>query len=114
MTQLGADPHSLDMDKILAWMTKFHAIAEECEVGVENPNYRYLMKRAYMHYLSTLPLYGCSLSEAIYSSEEGPREVIVALNSHHLYLLDSYNWNVVTQALLSDIEGTPCPLIRIF
>jgi len=67
----GIPPESVDISKILPRMVQFHAVALQANIGVSSPKYRYLLKRAYIHYLSAAcSFYGHHFAEAVLVPED--------------------------------------------
>ena len=107
MRGLGINEASVDLQRVVEWMVRFHQITDQPSgtIGTDSAQYRYLLKRAYLHYLHTWPLYGYSFSEAVLvDGEQGQRNVVVGVGPCGLLLLDPDEWTVVLRAELHDIE----------
>ena len=105
MCVLGVNPAEVDMEDVVDWIAKFHSIALSAGCPIDCPPYRYLLKRAYIALSSALPLYGSFYSESVWWTDEGPREVTMALSPHSLHLLDPLEWSVVFACPLCDVEA---------
>ena len=104
LLKLGVEPETVDVANIVNLAALHHSVAKEAEVVVTSDHFRYFVKRAYLHYASSLPLYGCSFSEGVLETELGGREVIVAINTTCIRFLDPHEWSTVMYAPLCDIE----------
>ena len=110
LRSMGIDEEThgtVDLERIIDWTVKFHQITDQPSgpIGTDSPQYRYLLKRAYLHYLQTWPLYGFHFSEAVLlDGAHGQRNVLVGVSPNGLMLLDPKEWTVVLRASLHDIE----------
>jgi hypothetical protein len=63
----GVFPEAIDLEKVIERIVQFHAVAIKAGVPLSSPKYRYLLKRAYVHYLSSASaFYGSHFAEATY------------------------------------------------
>ena len=104
LMSLGVEPETIDVANIVDLAGQHHRVAKEADVAVTSDHYRYFVKRAYLHYAASLPLYGCSFSEGILETEQGGREIIIAINTTCIRLLDPHEWTTVMFAPLCDLE----------
>ena len=113
LMKLGVEPECVDVPAVCEHMHECHNLAMEAGVPVTSPHFRYMIKRAYLHYASCLQLYGCSFGEGVLTlpKEEGgtSREVVIAINTDYLRLLDPQEWTLVMEAPLCDVES--CRLV---
>ena len=86
--------------------------------NTHSPRFRYMMKRGYLQYLMTNPLYGYHISSAIMNRvmsvviEEGTkskvlskqREIIIAMSPQGFHILDM-NWELLFSSPLWDVES---------
>jgi hypothetical protein len=83
----------VDVERLVQNVRLFHSVAADAEVALTSNKYRYLLKRAYVQYLtSACPLYGSHLSEVTLVSmvQEQVHSIIQLLvdyNDHMLFLL---------------------------
>jgi hypothetical protein len=62
--RLGVSLEAVDTTRLVQNIRLFHSVATDAEVSLASNKYRYLLKRAYVQYLtSACPLYGSHLSE---------------------------------------------------
>ncbi|NDD92638.1 hypothetical protein EBZ37_11185, partial [bacterium] len=107
---LGVDPNasSFDLEKAVEWMIKFQHLTDQPNqtLSTSSHQFRYLLKRAYLHYLQCWPLYGYHFTEAVLLLDEhGRRDVLVGISPSGILLLDPDNWTKVMHSSLSDIES---------
>jgi hypothetical protein len=63
----GVAPDTVQVDKVVQRMAQFHSVALQANIPVTSAKYRYLMKRAYIHYLcSASTFYGSHFAEAVH------------------------------------------------
>jgi hypothetical protein len=65
VAKLGVPIESINVDQVVQRIIQFHAVALNSQIPVTSPKYRYLLKRAYLHYLSgASSFYGNHFAEA--------------------------------------------------
>lgn len=66
VTLAGVTPESVDLDQVAQRIAQFHAVALEAHVPISSAKFRYLLKRAYVHYLGAASaFYGNHFAEAV-------------------------------------------------
>ena len=132
LTLLGITIENIDINKIFTYIIQFHNIAIKSNQAIGSPKYRYLLKRAYIQYLSSAtPYYGSHFAEAIliqdpsyihqkqpkYNKNDNkidnnkelkkeikqPKDVLVAISIKALVLLEPETWNIQFYCPLWDI-----------
>eukprot|EP01034_Spumella_vulgaris_P022060 gene22060-28155_t len=123
--RLGVSLEAVDVERLVQNVRLFHSVAADAEVALTSNKYRYLLKRAYVQYLtSACPLYGSHLSEVTLvgmaqEQEKGSRlqpsddQVLSALEEHRvlvgvsasgLIVMDAESWAVLFSAACWDIQ----------
>ena len=101
---IDLDADSIDLEDIVDWISKFHSIAVDNDLELESARYRYMLKRAYIHYTTALPFYGNNFVDTVYMSKDGPREVIFAVSPNGVRMIDPHEWSCIMSAPIYDIE----------
>jgi hypothetical protein len=107
--------HDVFLDQLVGYVSALQAIATECGVKPVSSHYRYLLKRAYLQYLSCWPLAGSRYFEGDLTSiakpdgsnaiEDVPLVINLALSETGIMLLDSEDWSVVYNVRWHEVEG---------
>jgi hypothetical protein len=112
---------------IVETVAKIHQLAIELSIPTSSPRFRYFIKRAYVEYVQSLPLFSshfamgrvahASLAESVTSLEfqhsvpvSMPAvplgaDVLLVMNCNGILFLNPSEWTVVFHAPLFDIEG---------
>ncbi|RYG69875.1 hypothetical protein EON64_01640 [archaeon] len=113
------------IDVLWQGMASFHAIVRESGLSIDSPFFRYLLKRSYHDYLTSVTgYYGMHFTEvsltdlylednlrfesseltAFVDSFSAPQSVLLAISSYGLYLCDTETWSVQFYAPLFDVQ----------
>lgn len=69
LESIGVNMDNVSLEKLVHWISQFHEVAVDAKIPLTSPKYRYLLKRAYTHYLMSCPLYGCSYFSSVLLTE---------------------------------------------
>jgi hypothetical protein len=111
--------------QVIDTVAQIHQLAIELSIPTSSPRFRYFLKRAYVEYVHSLPLFASHFSsgrimhavlmesaEQVSHSAPVPlpevplgSDVLITLNCCGIQLLDPSDWSVLFQAPLFDVEG---------
>merc|ERR1711871_1170204 len=97
------------MHMVVLRMKELQVVAKEVGGCFSAHRMRYYLKRAYLAYVKSWPLYGCHFLQGILNEIEpgtmGNLKIVIAIGHRGIHFLDPTTWALIFQCKLGDIEN---------
>jgi hypothetical protein len=105
---------NINQKEVIEWVIKFHKIAIICDVKINSPRYRYLLKRIYIEFLrASVPNYGdkiFKISKLLFKSADSKAnkeflsDLLLSVSIEGIKIFDKESFHIVFHCPLCDLQ----------